>query len=139
MNGFNLKRGIGTIVVSIVKVLVSPGGNSTFGTASLQERIASGRSISRILSRMEKIHPWAIIYLDDTSPCRSGSLPGTIRRRAASCRPKTNSSLLGLAPDGGYLAAHITMCAGGLLHHLFTITWLQRRQAVCFCGPCPAG
>ena len=48
MNGFNLKRGIGTIVVSIVKVLVSPGGNSTFGTASLQERIASGRSISRI-------------------------------------------------------------------------------------------
>jgi len=50
MNGFNLKRGIGTVVVSIVKVLVSPGGNSTFGTASLQERIASGRSISRILS-----------------------------------------------------------------------------------------
>ena len=53
MNGINLKRGIGTVVVSIVKVLVSPGGNSTFGTASLQERIASGRSISRILSRME--------------------------------------------------------------------------------------
>jgi hypothetical protein len=54
MNGLNIKRGIGTIVVSIVKVLVSPGGNSTFGTASLQERIASGRSISRILSGMEK-------------------------------------------------------------------------------------
>src|SRR5574339_967580 len=32
------------------------------------------------------------------------------------------SSLLGLAPGGGYLAIHITVDAGGLLHHLFTIT-----------------
>src|SRR5512140_844512 len=31
------------------------------------------------------------------------------------------SSLLGLAPGGGYLAIHITADAGGLLHHLFTI------------------
>src|SRR6185295_13690435 len=33
------------------------------------------------------------------------------------------SSLLGLAPGGGYLAIHITADAGGLLHHLFTITF----------------
>src|SRR5215213_3010158 len=33
------------------------------------------------------------------------------------------SSLLGLAPGGGYLAIHITADAGGLLHHLFTITY----------------
>jgi len=60
------------------------------------------------------------------------------------------SSLLGLAPGGGYLAIHITADAGGLLHHLFTIThplpslpqigggfgW---GWAVCFCGPRPAG
>jgi hypothetical protein len=32
------------------------------------------------------------------------------------------SSLLGLAPGGGYLAIRITADAGGLLHHLFTIT-----------------
>src|SRR5512141_1880790 len=32
------------------------------------------------------------------------------------------SSLLGLAPGGGYLAICITADAGGLLHHLFTIT-----------------
>jgi len=32
------------------------------------------------------------------------------------------SSLLGLAPGGGYLAICITTDAGGLLHHLFTIT-----------------
>ena len=33
------------------------------------------------------------------------------------------SSLLGLAPGGGYLAIRITADAGGLLHHLFTITY----------------
>jgi len=51
------------------------------------------------------------------------------------------SSLLGLAPGGGYLAIHITADAGGLLHHLFTITphLLRDELAVCFCGPCPAG
>ncbi len=30
--------------------------------------------------------------------------------------------LLGLAPGGVYLAANITARAGGLLHHLFTLT-----------------
>ena len=59
------------------------------------------------------------------------SLPGAgsshgwkehVRRRAVSHRPQTISPLLGLAPDGGYLAACITANAGGLLHHLFTIT-----------------
>ena len=42
--------------------------------------------------------------------------------------------LLGLAPDGGCLAVHITMDAGGLLHHLFTLTSTSV-LAVCFCGP----
>ena len=63
------------------------------------------------------------------------SLPGTdpthrregcVWRRAASHRPQTKSSLLGLAPGGGYLATHITARAGGLLHHLFTITTLRQ-------------
>ncbi len=31
--------------------------------------------------------------------------------------------LLDLAPCGGYLAADIAACAGGLLHHLFTLTF----------------
>ena len=61
-----------------------------------------------------------------------------MRRRAVSHRPQTISSLLGLAPGGGYLATHITARAGGLLHHLFTIT-PRERGAVCFCGPYPAG
>ena len=45
-----------------------------------------------------------------------------MRRRAVSHRPQTISPLLGLAPGGGYLAICITADAGGLLHHLFTIT-----------------
>ena len=57
-----------------------------------------------------------------------------IRRRAISRRPQTASSLLGLAPSGGYLATHITARAGGLLHHLFTLT-TSCEIAVCFCGP----
>ncbi len=48
-----------------------------------------------------------------------------IWKRAVSHRPRTKSPLLGLAPDGGYLAARITAGAGGLLHHLFTITHLR--------------
>ena len=47
-------------------------------------------------------------------------------RRAASHRPRTKSPLLGLAPGGGYLATRITARAGGLLHHLFTITALRQ-------------
>ena len=56
------------------------------------------------------------------------------------------SLLLGLAPDGGCLAADITVNAGGLLHHLFTLTRSNALmakepspypvdQAVLFCGP----
>ncbi len=66
------------------------------------------------------------------------SLPGAMRRRAASNRPQTILPLLDLAPDGGYLAICITANAGGLLHHLFTIT-SPLGVAVCFCGPIPAG
>jgi len=72
-------------------------------------------------------------------------------RRAVSHRPRTISPLLGLAPGGGYLAARITADAGGLLHHLFTLTTLtpsplpklgegrRGEGVVCFCGPVPAG
>ena len=55
-----------------------------------------------------------------------------MRKRAASSRPQTESSLLGLAPGGGYLAARITAGAGGLLHHLFTFTSLPRRVGAQF-------
>ena len=69
---------------------------------------------------------WAVISLGEASPPRSSGLPGT-GNEASSL-----SSLFGLAPGGGYLAARITADAGGLLHHLFTIAACA---AVCFCGP----
>jgi hypothetical protein len=53
-----------------------------------------------------------------------------VRRRAVSRRPQTTSPLLGLAPGGGYLAICITANAGGLLHHLFTITAPEGRLFV---------
>ena len=54
------------------------------------------------------------------------SEPPPARRRA--------SPLLGLAPGGGCLAAGIAAGAGGLLHHLFTLTPAEA-GAVVFCGP----
>jgi len=42
--------------------------------------------------------------------------------------------LLGLASDGGCLAADIAACAGGLLHRLFTLTPMR---GGCFLWPFP--
>lgn len=44
--------------------------------------------------------------------------------------------LLDLAPGGGYLAMDVAVHAGGLLHHLFTLTHSPEGvSADCFCGP----
>ncbi len=65
---------------------------------------------------------WAIIYLcgppGTGAPLKKGRHIG---RRATSRCQMAASSLLGLAPGGGYLAACIAADAGGLLHHLFTL------------------
>ncbi len=52
-------------------------------------------------------------------------------------------ALLGLAPDGVYLADAITNATGGLLHHRFTLTHAETwaiRFSVALSGksPCPA-
>jgi hypothetical protein len=57
-----------------------------------------------------------IIYLGRQLPAASSGLPEAQMGRAIPL------PLLGLAPGGGYLAARVTTNAGGLLHHLFTIT-----------------
>ena len=129
------------------------------------ESNTSGWSVSRILSSgggsglhsspklraSSRFSAWAIISLGGALPRRSSSLPETQRRRAASRRPEATLSLLGLAPGGGCLAAHITAGAGGLLHRLFTLTESRDSRvenshrllsnlyspltATCFCGP----
>ena len=63
----------------------------------------------------------ATISLGPTLPSSSSSLPGAQRGRAVPC-PQADSLLLGLAPSGGCLAGTIAGPAGGLLHHLFTLT-----------------
>src|SRR5687767_13943190 len=63
----------------------------------------------------------AIISLGAALPQRS------LQHTRNSNETSSLSFLFCLAPDGGYLAIHITANAGGLLHHLFTITtrrWL---------------
>jgi hypothetical protein len=65
-------------------------------------------------------------------------------RRAVSREPAFALLLLSLAPGGGCLAAAIADSAGGLLHHLFTLTLTPdpfpegkefEVRAVIFCGP----
>ena len=70
----------------------------------------------------------AIISLCVTSPRRS------LQHTRDSNETSRLLSLLCLAPDGGYLAACITANAGGLLHHLFTIT--TPRDGCLFLWPC---
>src|SRR6188508_1788408 len=65
---------------------------------------------------------WAIIYLGCMSPRSS------LQHTRNSNETGRLLFLLCLAPDGGYLAIHITANAGGLLHHHFSITtqrWLS--------------
>lgn len=47
---------------------------------------------------------------------------------------KRVSLLLGLAPDGGYLAVDIAADAGGLLPRLFTLALSLRSGRFVFCG-----
>ena len=90
-----------------------------------------GQPVSRILSG--GCPAWMDIYLDGWLPIRSSGLPGDGWEMGAS-RPVRASLLLDLAPHGGCLSGYITAPAGGLLHHLFTLTLLIRR-AVCFLWP----
>ena len=80
------------------------------------------RSVRSWLDEASKAIIGAIIHLDPTSPRGSSSLPETQEERAAPRPHKWALSLLGLAPGGGCLAADIAADAGGLLHHLFTLT-----------------
>ncbi len=55
-----------------------------------------------------------VIHLGHELPHASSGLPEGKRA--------TYTLLFSLAPDGVYLANHVTAVAGGLLHHRFTLT-----------------
>ena len=69
------------------------------------------------------------ISLGLVSPPASRGQPGSVERAA--------HSLLSLAPGGGCLAAQVTLRAGELLPHLFTLADLLPKEeaALCLCGP----
>lgn len=70
-------------------------------------------------------------------PTRRLPLNGEETGRLPANRNGQPSLLLGLAPDGGYLAAVVAYCAGGLLHHLFTLAHPLRDVGGMFLWPCP--
>ena len=106
--------------------------------------VTSGWSISRILSgELQQVYTGrsALRLGAKLHPCRSlqrSSIYAVYPRLAIPTKGWAEraapSSLFDLAPDGGCLAAHIAVNAGGLLHHLFTITGTEI-PAVVFCGP----
>jgi len=64
-------------------------------------------------------------------PASSGGPPSIARAGAAPLPP------LDLAPGGVYRAAQVTLGAGGLLHHRFTLTPGPSRRRFAFCGTIP--
>ena len=99
--------------------------------------IGTGWPISRVLCPRTVTGPEAaIIHLGTPLPAPSSGLPGHIGRAAL------KRVLYGLAPGGVYLAVPVTRDAGGLLHHLFTLTCGPVKvdpPAVCFLWHWPAG
>ena len=106
----------------------------------------SGQSISRILSSNGDCSPRLGGHLSGkrvTTPLKQPTRDWPPQQEAHKetstfpAGPQTTSSLLDLAPGGGYQAARITTDTGGLLHHLFTITPHPVRGGglPVFCGP----
>ena len=76
-----------------------------------------------------------VIHLGRQLLAASSSLPESQRERAALGVLAYPSFLFGFASNGVYLATQVTLHAGELLPHRFTLTYLHRRFA--FCCTCP--
>ena len=77
---------------------------------------------------------WTSIYADGY-PAALAVYPEMVGKRAFPAAGAA-SLLLDLAPHGGYRSGRIAAPAGGLLHHLFTLT--PGRERFAFCGPDPS-
>ena len=70
--------------------------------------------------------------LPDDGHSSGSAVTGSLKRPTRRHGPATlNASLLGLAPDGVYLASAVTDGPGELLPHPFTLTCLSRRTSLC--------
>ena len=81
----------------------------------------------------------AVIHLGLPSPAGSSGLPAGSGGQPSSTCAGTSRCPLGLAPGGVYRAVPVTRDAGGLLHHLFTLTRPESGRAVWFLWHFPAG
>jgi len=83
----------------------------------------------------------AAIHLGLPLPAVSCGLPASIGRaalnRSRRSTPRRVQLPLDLAPGGVYRAAQVTLSAGGLLHHRFTLTTGRIRRRSVFCGTIP--
>lgn len=111
-------------------------------TVSVLGRRRTSRPVSRILFPGGLAAPRAaVIHLGLPLPTGSSGLPANLGRATLE-RPRRRRARrpLGLAPGGVYRATPVTRGAGGLLHHLFTLTRLGiPNRAVCFLWHFPAG
>ncbi len=111
------------------------------GFVALMGRVGrTSRPVSRVLCppalagrRVTAIH------LGPPLPAASSGLPaGSGGPPSGTCAGPLAGPLLDLAPGGVYRAAHVTVGAGELLPHRFTLT-TGGPVAVCFLWHCPAG
>ncbi len=101
-----------------------------FSAIALRRRFVvggPGKAISRILYPLEG---WRSFIWGDGCPPALATYPEALDG------PSSNASLFGLAPDGVYLASHVTMGTGELLPHPFTLTSSLRKRRFAFCGTC---
>ena len=123
--------------------LRTPRGLPSFADPDAQ--VCEGRRTSRPVRRV--LSPGASRHPDgrsSISACRCRQAPAVHPQASGgqpsnACAGRRRTAVpLDLAPGGVYRAAPVTRCAGGLLHHRFTLT-SGEPLAVCSLWHCPAG
>jgi hypothetical protein len=102
------------------------------------------KAAGELACRPGSVHPLARAGGHPSRTAVADSLVRSTREhRAGSPRslaqelPLSGQLPLDLAPGGVYRAAQVTLSAGGLLHHRFTLTPGQVRRRFVFCGTVP--
>jgi hypothetical protein len=136
-----------------VRERLSPGidqsvvrSGSTLDTADRRDQRHLGSGIRRRASRpvgrvlCARSRGPAAIHLGLPLPTASSGLPASSGGQPSIARAGAaplGALPLDLAPGGVYRAAQVTLSAGGLLHHRFTLTSGRVRRRFAFCGTVP--
>ena len=108
------------------------------------KRRSAAQAAGELACRPGSVHPLARAGGHPSRTAVAGSLMRSTREhRAGSPQPLAQELPLpgplplDLAPGGVYRAAQVTLGAGGLLHHRFTLTPGRIRRRSVFCGTIP--